>query len=165
MRPGEEPMIPFEYRDGGREAAGFKGKAGDCGVRAFCNATGADYLEVYDLVNELAQGERPRTRRGGVKKKSRSNARTGIHRPIMDKLVARIGGTWTPTMQIGQGCRVHVRADELPAEGRHVLNLSRHFAALVDGVLLDTYDCSREGTRCVYGFWTVPEIRGSLYFP
>jgi len=25
--------------------------------------------------------------------------------------------------------------------------------AVIDGVINDTYDCSREGTRCVYGYW------------
>ena len=25
-----------------------------------------------------------------------------------------------------------------------------------DGVLYDTYDCSRNGTRCVYGYWNKP---------
>lgn len=30
---------------------------------------------------------------------------------------------------------------------------SKHLAAVVDGVLHDTYDCTREGTRCVYGYY------------
>ena len=55
-------------------------------------------------------------------------------------------------MQIGSGCTVHVREDELP-DGRLILNLSRHFAAFIDGVLHDTHDSSRGGTRCVYGYW------------
>lgn len=25
--------------------------------------------------------------------------------------------------------------------------------AIADGVIQDTYDCSREGTRCVYGYY------------
>ena len=45
-------------------------------------------------------------------------------------------------MQIGSGCTVHVGAEELPP-GRLVLKLSRHMAAVIDGVLRDTYDCSR----------------------
>jgi hypothetical protein len=27
----------------------------------------------------------------------------------------------------------------------------------VDGIINDTYDCSREGTRCVYGYFTKGE--------
>lgn len=55
-------------------------------------------------------------------------------------------------MGIGTGCRVHLRADELPV-GRIIVAVSKHYAAVVDGVLRDTFDCSREGTRCVYGYW------------
>jgi hypothetical protein len=63
-----------------------------------------------------------------------------------------IGWEWTPTMAIGQGCTVHLRADELPA-GRLVVSVSKHWVAVIDGVIHDTYDCSRDGTRCVYGYW------------
>jgi len=30
-------------------------------------------------------------------------------------------------------------------------------AAVIDGVLHDAYDCSREGTRCVYGYYKLKE--------
>ncbi len=26
---------------------------------------------------------------------------------------------------------------------------------MIDGVVHDTYDCTRNGTRCVYGYWTL----------
>jgi hypothetical protein len=71
----------------------------------------------------------------------------------MRRVMAELGFTWTPTMSIGAGTTVHVRADELPT-GRAVLRLSGHYSALVDGTIRDTYDPSREGTRCVYGYWT-----------
>jgi hypothetical protein len=41
----------------------------------------------------------------------------------------------------------------VPSEGRYLLSLSRHITALIDGVVHDTYDPSREGKRCVYGYW------------
>lgn len=41
---------------------------------------------------------------------------------------------------------------ELP-HGRLVVMLSRHAAAVIDGVLHDTYQDDRGGTRCVYGYW------------
>jgi hypothetical protein len=56
-------------------------------------------------------------------------------------------------MQIGSGCRVHLRADEL-TPGRLVVQLSRHLTAVIDGVVHDTHDPSRNGTRCVYGYWS-----------
>ena len=55
-------------------------------------------------------------------------------------------------MFIGSGCKVHLRNDELPA-GRLIVCLSRHYTAVIDGVIHDTHDPSRGGTRCVYGYW------------
>lgn len=142
--------IPFAYDDGGR-GEHFKGRrAGDCVTRAITIASGRPYLEVYATLNLLAKRhERPRA---GSK---RSTARDGVHRRTAARYLESIGAEWIPTMAIGSGCRVHVRAGELPP-GRLVLSLSRHMAAVVDGVLRDTYDCSRDGTRCVYGYWIVP---------
>jgi hypothetical protein len=37
--------------------------------------------------------------------------------------------------------------------GKLVVSLSRHYAAVIDGVIRDTHDCSRDGNRCVYGYW------------
>ena len=59
-------------------------------------------------------------------------------------------------MKIGQGCKVHLDADELPT-GTIICSVSRHLVTVVDGIINDTYDCSREGTRCVYGYFTKGE--------
>jgi hypothetical protein len=142
--------MTFILNDGGRAAAGFKGETGDCACRAVAIATGRPYREVYDALNEI--GGRERT---GKRKRGTSNARTGVYKGAMHKYMESIGWTWTPTMSIGSGCKVHVRADELPS-GRLVLTLSRHYAAFIDGVLHDNHDSSRDGTRCVYGYWTAP---------
>ncbi len=58
----------------------------------------------------------------------------------------------TPTMAIGSGCKVHLRDGELP-RGRLIVNASKYTVAVIDGVIHDTHDCSRDGTRCVYGCW------------
>ena len=135
------------FNDGGREAAGYKGKTGDCGVRAAAIATGKPYQEIYDRLNELAKGER-----GRGKKKRKSNARTGVYRATFDKLMDEEGFEWTSCMSIGSGCTVHMKEDELPS-GALIARLSRHYSAVVDGECHDTYDCTRDGTRCVYGYW------------
>ena len=140
--------MKFVFTDGGRKEAGYKGFTGDCCARAFAIATGRPYKEVYDDINDIAQKERPR-------KHKKSNARTGVYVETAHKLAKKYGMEWVPTMGIGTGCRVHVRKDELPG-GALVLNLSRHFACVKDGVLYDTHDCSRGGTRCVYGYWRFP---------
>lgn len=139
--------MEFKYNDGGREAAGFKGKTGDCCCRAIAIATGKPYKEVYDMINKFAKSERI-----GKRKKKISNARTGVYNTTTKKIMEHLGWTWIPTMTIGQGCKVHLRAEELP-KGRIICNVSRHYTAVIDGVLNDTYDCSRNGTRCVYGYY------------
>jgi hypothetical protein len=139
--------MEYVYNDGGREAAGYKGKTGDCAVRAISIATGIPYDHNYYAINQFAQLERT-----GKRKRGKSDARKGVYRSTFDRAMNTLGWTWTPTMQIGSGCKVHLRAEELP-KGRIICVLSRHYAAVIDGVLNDTYDCSRGGTRCVYGYW------------
>ena len=133
--------------DGGRAAAGYKGTANDCVTRAIAIATGLPYQQVYDDLNEMAQWERPR------KSGRRSRARTGVHKRTFRRYLEALGWTWHPTMAIGSGCTVHLRADELPP-GRLIVSLSRHLVAVIDGVIHDTgSDTDRGGTRCVYGYF------------
>lgn len=138
------------YDDGGRKASGFKGDAGDCVCRAIAIATGLPYADVYAGINTAAKSERV-----GKRMRGRSSARTGVHKPTSRSYLQSLGWRWVPTMKIGQGCKVHLRADELPA-GRLVVAVSRHLVAVVDGVIRDTHDCSRDGTRCVYGYYLPP---------
>jgi hypothetical protein len=69
--------------------------------------------------------------------------------------IESLGWQWTPMMKIGSGCKVHLRADELPS-GRIIARVTKHLVAVIDGVIHDTHDCSRGGTRCVYGYWSAP---------
>lgn len=140
-------MIRFCFDDGGRHEAGYRGSAGDCVARAIAIAAQRPYQECYDALNGLAVHERPSKRRRG-----KSSARTGVHKPTYRAYLASLGWQWTPTMKIGSGCTVHLRADELPS-GRLIVSVSRHMVAVIDGVIHDTFDCSRGGTRCVYGYW------------
>src|ERR1700731_5472963 len=135
----------FRFNGGGRSASGYHGKAGDCVVRSVAIATGLPYQHIYDLVNRSSVYERT-----GTRKRGKSNARTGVYKSTIKRVMNSLGWVWTPTMQIGSGCTVHLRADELPA-GRLVVSVSKHLTAVVDGVVHDTHDCSRRGTRWVYG--------------
>ena len=137
----------FRFNDGGRAASGYRGKTGDCVVRSIAIATGLPYQHIYDLVNRASVHERT-----GKRKRGKSNARTGVYKSTIKRVMKSLGWVWTPTMQIGSGCTVHLRPDELPA-GRLVVSASKHLTAVIDGVIHDTHDCSRRGTRCVYGYW------------
>ena len=139
-------MIEVVYDDGGRADAGYKGEAGDCACRAVAIVLERPYADVYAELNEAAKRERPSMRR------KRSSAREGVHTRTMRRYLEELGWTWVPTMEIGSGCRVHLRADELPG-GRIIARVSKHYTAVIDGVIHDTHDPSRDGTRCVYGYF------------
>lgn len=168
--------MKFIYDDGGRAAAGFKGKAGDCVARAIAIVGEMPYEYVYE---SLASG-------AGSERKSRGrSARSGIHtrRKWFKDLMDVWGFEWVPCMAIGTGCKVHLTDGELPAGGL-VVSLSRHYTAVIDGTVHDTYDPQREiamfrqfpgwqtaalgpgekrnqngictiTRRCVYGYWRV----------
>jgi len=150
------------YDDGGRAAAGFKGSTGDCVTRAIAIATEKPYAEVYESINELARV----TERG--RNTGRSSARTGVWKETYRLYLRAQGWNFTPLVSIGSGCKVHLRASELP-KGRIICRLSKHLSAVIDGVVHDTFDPSRAGTRCVYGYFSktrdgwahrVPQIFG-----
>lgn len=137
--------MEFVYSDGGRSRYFEAKNVGDCVCRAICNATGMDYKEVYDGLNREAKKER--------RARGRSSARDGMYKASRKRYIESLGWVWHPTMQVGAGCKVHLREDELPG-GTLIVSVSKHLTCVKDGVLYDTYDCSRGGTRCVYGYYT-----------
>lgn len=155
---GTEAM-PYVFDDGGRQDAGYVGRAGDCVTRSIAIASGRPYTEVYAA---LARGM------GEQRKSKGATARNGIttSRKWFKDYMRGIGFTWTPTMRVGEGCKVHLLKGELPM-GRLVVAVSKHYTAVVDGVIRDTYDPTRATIwndengkrmthRCVYGYWVAP---------
>jgi hypothetical protein len=136
--------LPWVYDDGGRRESGFRGDTGDCVTRAIAIATGLPYADVYRDVSD----------RVGATGRARS-ARNGVPNRTIRPLITGYGFTWTPTMKVGAGTTVHVSTGEVP--DNCILRLSRHVVAVVDGVVHDTYDPSRDGTRAVYGYFVRSE--------
>jgi hypothetical protein len=137
--------LELKINDGGRAAAGYKRQAGDCVVRSIAIATGIPYQKVYDDLFKANQEFRNTSRT--------KLARSGTHREVLNKYLKKLGWKWTPTMFVGQGCKVHLKKEELPM-GTLIVSCSKHLTVVIDGVLNDVFDCSRNGTRCVYGYWT-----------
>ena len=170
------------YDDGGRKAAGYKGRADDCVARAIAIVSGLPYADVYERLARETGAQRASKRT----KKQAASARNGIYvrRKWFKDYMAELGFIWTPTMQIGQGCKVHLADGELPP-GRLIVAMSKHYTAVIDGVVHDTHNPSRSkswiiepdkgqalkanqgrnengvwtevGGRCVYGYWRKPE--------
>jgi len=146
-------MTAFTLNDGGRADAGFRRKSvGDCAARAIAIATPRPYRAVYDELSALGWRE------DGTRYTAWRDPADGLFiggekaNSLLWEYIASLGWRWVPTMRIGSGCRVHLRADELPS-GRIIARLSHHIVAVINGVIHDTHDCSRGGTRCVYGYW------------
>lgn len=159
--------MDFVMSDGGREQAGFKGRAGDCVCRSIAIAAKLPYAEVYAALAKGAGAQR--ASRG---RKAAASARNGINtrRKWFRDYMASLGFVWTATMRVGQGCTTRLLAGELP-QGRLVVALSKHYAAVIDGVIHDTSDpqwsmihtdetgAQRMSHRCVYGYWALAEGR------
>lgn len=137
QRDSDGKNLAFQYNDGGRSRYFKAQKVGDCVTRAFAIATGKDYKEVYDLIFKIAK-ETPRN---------------GVRKSVSKKVAKQLGGVWHPLMSIGTGCKSHLRVNEVPMQGKIVCSVSKHLTAIIDGVINDTYDCGRDGDRCVYGYW------------
>ena len=168
--------------DGGRAAAGFKGNAGDCVARSIAIISERPYQEVYTALAHI-MATMPKTKRR--KKAGVQSAANGVYTKskLFKDYMASLGFVWPPTMAIGSGCKVHLADGELPP-GRLVVSVSRHYTAVIDGVIHDTHDPQREdsfafepdrgqplkknqgrnvngvwtkiGGRCVYGYWRKP---------
>jgi len=128
--------------DGGRAAAGYRSSANDCVVRAVAIAGQLPYREASEVVRAVTSKEKAPRRR-------RSSPRGGVTPQSTRRVFEVLGWSWVPT----PGLRME--AEALPP-GRLVVRLSHHVAAVVDGVLYDVFDCSRGGTRPIYGYWRRP---------
>ena len=169
--------LAYVHDDGGRQAAGYQGTAGDCVVRAVAIATQQDYATVYAALSDGMRAQRQ------TRGRHAASARNGVSvkRKWFRDYMHSIGWRWVPTMGIGTGCRVHLVRDELPS-GRLIVSLSKHYTAVIEGVIHDTFNPTERGTtiyppntseriptgaiwldngngwaycpdRCVYGYW------------
>jgi hypothetical protein len=147
-------MLGFQFNDGGRQAVGFKGGAGDCVVRAIAIAAQLPYLQVYEDLHaaNTAYADQRNDKLARRLNAKGASPRNGNHRNVFHDYIVRHGFDWVPTMQIGTGCQVHLLANELPL-GRLIVKVSKHLTAVIDGVICDTHNPSRGGTRCVYGYY------------
>lgn len=124
----------YQYSDGGREAAGLKSKT-DCGIRAVAIACDMPYQDARKLLKEYAQ-------RG--KQGSRMISK-GVYKEDMDAALRSLGWRWVkaPTFE-GRKARY----SDIP--GTAIVRMAKHYAAVIDGVLYDSWDSS---TKMVYGYW------------
>jgi hypothetical protein len=131
----KEQQMNYKQNDGGRQAAGYKGTAGDCGARAIAIALGLDYKSVY---KELAQANADNGRA--------KSARNGISKDIYSEVLKRYGWVW---MQAPKFAGRKARCSDMPA-GSVIAKQANHYVAVIDGVANDIWDSTE---RMVYGYW------------
>ena len=76
----------------------------------------------------------------------------GTYKVAYKPYLEELGWTWVPKMFIGQGFKTYLRKEDLPP-GRLIVKVRRHLTSVIDGVLNDTWDCSQDGNKGVYGYY------------
>lgn len=133
----------FRKFDAGK-AARAPGVKGDCQVRALSTATGMRYSEAWALLYAI-QGERRECAFPLVDALKGGDPRLGVVRAL--SFPAERG---KPRMTGREFCQLH-------PSGSFILNLAHHVAAVEDGVLIDTWDCTE---KCVYAAWELRAVKG-----
>jgi len=141
-----DDMPSYHYDDGGRAQAGYKGSTGDCSVRAIAIATGKPYDEVYKALHHIARNWKGRSKRA-QRTRAQPSPRNGVFVEVLDAYMKSIG--WVQHM-------VKARINDLPAwaytqiaEGTPgvVLYVRKHYTALVNETVRDTWDCRMTAAR------------------
>ena len=130
--------MEFKYDDGGRKAAGYKTVArGDCAPRAIAIALGLDYKKVLSDLYKLCG-----TSYGG------SHPSQGTPDAIITRYLKKKGWIYVPVDQT-----LRFRRDNLPKRKRMIVAIPRHVAAVMDGVLHDTWESTKNGDALILGYW------------
>ena len=119
-------MIGFAFDDGGRAAAGYKGRTGDCVIRAIAIATGQEYKAVYKQFAALNK-----TRYG------KATGRDGVSPKDFVPALKELGFERVPNRR---GKPLLTFAEAYEEYGDCLVSTTRHLAAIVDGHLRDTGD-------------------------
>ena len=135
-------MIEFEFNDGGRLDAGYKGVSGDCAVRAVAIVTGQPYRDVYDAFAAAyaAHGYSTSGNASRVNTQQRQAKAEGRWlRPVktIQQEVYRQFGFEKVTLPDGP-CPTFSEA--LAEHGPCMVTTTKHIAALRDSALHDVFD-------------------------
>ena len=134
-------MIDFQYDDGGRAAAGYRGKTGDCVVRAIAICAGQDYRTVYLTMAEhmkrngyAASGNAYAIRERNRKAPRRKGQLTA--RRVQDCVLEFYG---FQKVRLPAGARPTF-TEAHRRYGDCIVGTTKHAAAVVDGALRDIFD-------------------------
>jgi len=130
---------PWVCTDGGRASSSRPRQRNDCTVRALAIAGSLSYDDAYDLLKE-----------SGRKCSRGFQFSTWLNR---QKWAARIS---FPAVKGQRRMNPATFVRQFP-KGRFICQVAKHVFAIVDGVLLDSFE--NRPDRCIYAAW---EITGSV---
>lgn len=135
--------MKFKYDDGGRAAAGYRSKGGDCVCRTIAIATGLPYQQVYD---RLAEGNSKQRKSAHHTPSCSVMGGVSTYAVWFKRYMKELGFTWhtTPAIKLENG--------KAP-KGRIICSLREHVVAIIDGVMHDDKFHATKGWRRVYGYW------------
>ena len=141
--------IRWNYNDAGYEK--YKNELpNDSYTRAIAIALNLSYKDAYNLIDEYIQKEE-------LDEVYVNNCRLEVVKDVVKKILKDRGWEYVSKMKFGQGCRVHLKKEELPS-GTIIAQISKGLTAVIDGVIQNVYDVSRNSTRCVYGIFIKNKI-------
>lgn len=116
---------------------GVSVKTGNCAVRAIATAEDVDYrVAEQELLEHL-------TKIG-----------YGYYAYADEDYLDAHYESITPKVIKGEKRMNGCRFAESHPKGRYVLNMAGHLTACIDGLIYDTWDCSR---KCVYRYWKIKD--------
>lgn len=110
-------------------------KTCDCVIRAILKATGQTWPETFDGLCRLARQE----------------CRMPNDKPVYNQYLRHLGFEMQKMPRFPDNTRYTVRefADANPI-GTFIISIANHLTVIIDGVLYDTWDCSR---KSVGNYW------------
>lgn len=122
------PIVPlsFEYDDGGRADAGYRGRTNDCVVRALAIATGYPYKQLYQMFKKPNPGN----------VKGISPYSSGVQRRFTHTFLTERGWTGVP---LYHDLGTFQRFDRTLPSGKIVVALPGHLTCVINRVIHDTY--------------------------
>ena len=119
---------------------GIKWDRGDCAIRALANALTISWVEAFDYLTA----------------KGRRDFYTSGDSAGWRKWLPESGGKWVACKaEKGKSRMTALQFAESHPEGRFILYVANHFTACVDGVILDTWNCSG---KCLVGYFEMDEF-------
>lgn len=126
----------WEYNDGGRSKTKWRGTA-DCGVRAMSIVCDMPYEKARRILKSF----------GNIGLSNDRRISKGVHKCDMDMAMESLGWFYQDAPKF-TGRKAY--CFDIPNDIIALCNMPKHFVAIKNGVLLDTWDSS---SRNILGYW------------